>query len=136
MEDIEYAIVCVDDDPYILQMLSFQLAKIIDQRYTLMEYYTDPNEALEKIDDLVDEKLNIIFTLIDFQMPSMSGADLIKSIKNKYPDLKCVMLSGQAHKKSVMDLKKNNLLENFIHKPWSEDDLFNILRPILLEKAL
>ena len=71
MEDIEYAIVCVDDDPYILQMLSFQLAKIIDPRYTLMEFYTNPNEALEKIDDLVDEKLNIIFAPIDFQMPSM-----------------------------------------------------------------
>ena len=43
------------------------------------------------------------------------------------------MLSGQAHKKSVMDLE-NNLLENFIHKPWSEDDLFNILRPTYFEK--
>ena len=136
MEDIQYAAICVDDDPYILQMLSFQLSKIVDQRYTLMEYYTNPEDVLANIDELVNEKIEIIFALVDFQMPTMSGADLIKDIKAKYPDLKCVMLSGQANQKSLNELKHRNLLENFIPKPWDEEVLFDTIRPILLERAL
>ncbi len=136
MEDVQYAAICVDDDPYILQVLSFQLNKIVDQRYTLMEYYTNPEDVIKHIDDLASNKIEIIFALIDFQMPTMSGADLIKQIKSKYPDLKCVMLSGQANQKSLNDLKKRNLLESFITKPWDEEVLFNTIRPILLERAL
>ena len=97
MDEIKYAVVCVDDDPYILQMLGFQLSKIVDQKCTLLEYFTDPFEALLNIDGLVDERIDIIFIIVDYQMPQMTGAQLIRSIKLKYPDLKCVMLSGQAN---------------------------------------
>ena len=50
MSEIRYAVVCVDDDPYILQMLGFQLSKIMDQSHTLIEYFTDPDQAIENID--------------------------------------------------------------------------------------
>ena len=46
MDSIKYAVVCVDDDPFILQMLSFQLTKVVNQKHTLIEYFTDPSEAV------------------------------------------------------------------------------------------
>jgi DNA-binding NarL/FixJ family response regulator len=131
MDDIKYAVVCVDDDPYILQMLGFQLGKILDQKCTLLEYFTDPSEALLNIDNLVAEKIDIIFIIVDYHMPQMTGAQLIRSIKEKYPELKCVMLSGQANPVSVDSLIKDNLLDSFISKPWDEEVLFNAVRPIL-----
>jgi DNA-binding NarL/FixJ family response regulator len=131
MDDIKYAVVCVDDDPYILQMLGFQLGKILDQKCTLLEYFTDPSEALLNIDNLVAEKIDIIFIIVDYHMPQMTGAQLIRSIKEKYPSLKCVMLSGQANPVSVDSLVKDNLLDSFISKPWDEEVLFNAVRPIL-----
>ncbi len=131
MNDIKYAVVCVDDDPYILQMLGFQLGKILDQKCTLLEYFTDPSEALLNIDHLVDEKIDIIFIIVDYHMPQMTGAQLIRSIKEKYPSLKCVMLSGQANPVSVDSLVKDKLLDSFISKPWDEEVLFNAVRPIL-----
>lgn len=131
MDAIKYAVVCVDDDPYILQMLGFQLGKILDQKCTLLEYFTNPNEALLNIDQLVAEKIDIIFIIVDYQMPEMTGAQLIRSIKEKHPDLKCVMLSGQANPVSVDSLVKDNLLDSFISKPWDEEVLFNAVRPIL-----
>ena len=131
MDEIKYAVVCVDDDPYILQMLGFQLSKIVDQKCTLLEYFTDPFEALLNIDGLVDERIDIIFIIVDYQMPQMTGAQLIRSIKLKYPDLKCVMLSGQANPGSVDSLRKDNLLEQFIEKPWNEEALFDADKPIL-----
>lgn len=131
MDEIKYAVVCVDDDPYILQMLGFQLGKILDQKCTLLEYFTNPSEALLNIDQLVAEKIDIIFIIVDYQMPEMTGAQLIRSIKEKHPELKCVMLSGQANPVSVDSLVKDKLLDSFISKPWDEEVLFNAVRPIL-----
>jgi len=56
---------------------------------------------------------------------------LIRKLKLKYQDLKCIMLSGQANRTSVDSLKTENLLEEFIEKPWDEDELFDTLRPLI-----
>jgi FixJ family two-component response regulator len=133
MNEFKYAVVCIDDDPYILQMLGFQLSKIIDQNCTLLEYFTDPNEALDGISGLVEERIDVIFIIVDYQMPKMTGAQLVRSIKEKYPNLNCVMLSGQANQISVDELMSDNLLVNFIAKPWDEEVLFNAIRPMIEE---
>lgn len=135
MEEIKYAVVCVDDDPFILQMLGFQLSKIIDQKFTLIEYFTEPKIALESIDELIGEKIDIIFVVVDYQMPKMTGAEFVREVKSRYPHLKCVMLSGQANRISVEELQKDSLLETFIGKPWDEEVLFSALRPILAEHS-
>ncbi|NDB34083.1 MAG: response regulator [Flavobacteriia bacterium] len=131
MDELKYAVVCVDDDPYILQMLGFQLSKIVDQKCTLLEYFTDPQLALDNIDQLVAEKIDIIFIIVDYQMPQMTGGQLVRSIKVKYPNLKCVMLSGHANEVSVDDLVNEKLLDAFISKPWDENVLFEAIKPIL-----
>jgi YesN/AraC family two-component response regulator len=135
MTELKYAVVCVDDDPYILQMLGFQLSKIIDHKCTLLEYFTDPNEALLGISELVEERIDIIFIIVDYQMPKMTGAQLIRSIKQKYPDLNCVMLSGQANQISVDELISENLLATFISKPWDEETLVRIISPLIQEHS-
>ena len=134
MSEMKCAVVCVDDDPYILQMLGFQLSKIMDQSQTLIEYFTDPNQALENIDLLIDEQIDVIFVMVDYQMPKMTGAELIRKLKLKHKNLKCIMFSGKANKSSVDSLKSENLLEEFIEKPWDEDELFETLRPLITSR--
>ena len=131
MTEFKYAVVCVDDDPYILQMLGFQLSKVMDQKCTLIEYFTDPKKALDNIDKLVSQNIDIIFVMVDYQMPKMTGAELIRSIKEKHKELKCVMLSGQANSSSVNSLKEENLLEEFLAKPWDESELFDTILPLI-----
>ena len=131
MTEFKYAVVCVDDDPYILQMLGFQLSKVMDQKCTLIEYFTDPNKALDNIDELVSQDIDIIFIIVDYQMPKMTGAELIRSIKEKHKNLRCVMLSGQANTSSVNSLKEENLLEEFLAKPWDESELFDTILPLI-----
>jgi YesN/AraC family two-component response regulator len=135
MTELKYAVVCVDDDPYILQMLGFQLSKIIDDKCTLLEYFTEPNEALLGISSLIEERIDIIFIIVDYQMPQMTGAQLIRSIKEKYPDLNCVMLSGQANQISVDELVSENLLTCFISKPWDEETLVQLLSPLIQQHS-
>jgi len=131
MDTIKYAVVCVDDDPFILQMLAFQLTKVVNQKHALIEYFTDPSEAFINIDALVEEKIDIIFIIVDYQMPEMTGAQLIRAIKSKHPGLKCIMLSGQANPISVEELLKDEMLVSFIAKPWNEEVLFQAIQPII-----
>lgn len=135
MDQIKYAVVCVDDDPHILQMLSFQLEKIIDSKCTLIEYFTNPEDVITNIKELALEEIDIVFILVDYQMPQMNGVQLIRTIKAINPKMECVMLSGQANSVQVAELTQDNLLTEFIHKPWDEQTLFDVLSPLLKNKT-
>lgn len=134
MDRIKYAVICVDDDPYILQMLSFQLEKIIDSQCTLIEYFTNPEDVIANMNELLHEEIDVVFVLVDYQMPQMNGVQLIRTLKEMNPNLACVMLSGQANSIQVAELTNDNLLTEFIHKPWDESSLFNVLSPLLKNK--
>ncbi len=100
--EFKYAVVCVDDDSAILQILNFQLSKIINDDTVLIECFLNPQIALTAIDELFENGLKLIFVIVDFQMPYLNGAELILSIKEKYPQLPCIMLSGQANQTSQL----------------------------------
>tara|TARA_B100001287_G_C22494384_1_gene440483 strand:+ start:76 stop:486 length:411 start_codon:yes stop_codon:yes gene_type:complete len=136
MKELTNAVICVDDDPMILQVLAFQLNKILDAQNILIEFYTNPNDALADIDVLITDKIDIIFVLVDYQMPEMTGVELIRIIKAKYPRLNCIMLSGQANAIQVGDLESEDLLEQFIEKPWSELDLRNAVLKLIRPTAI
>jgi FixJ family two-component response regulator len=126
----------VDDDPNILQMLNFQLEKHIDTQITLLEYFTNPNESISSFNELIELNIHTLLLIVDFQMPEMNGAQLIRELKKIKPDLNCVMLSGQANTIQVNELKTNNLLHSFINKPWSEEKLLEVISPILSEFSI
>lgn len=136
MDEQKYAIFCVDDDPNILHMLSFQLDKILDSRKALIEFFTNPLECLIHYDELASLEINVLLLIVDFQMPLMNGAQLIRELKKRDKNLTCIMLSGQANSVQVSDLQQHNLLHSFIHKPWNEDKLFELLKPIFLDYSI
>ena len=69
--------------------------------------------------------------MTDYQMPGMSGAQLIRKMKKINPELNCILLSGQANDVAVAELEDEKLLFSFIGKPWREDQMKEILRPLL-----
>lgn len=127
MNQIKTAVICVDDDPHILQMLSLQLRKCLDTDRVLLDFFLDAKQVQEHMEKLKEEQIKIDFLITDFRMPSMSGYDLIKKTKSSFSDVKCILLSGQADEAQVERLKKEGLLEAFISKPWKEQQLFSLL---------
>ncbi|MEJ6589789.1 MAG: response regulator [Crocinitomicaceae bacterium] len=127
MIQYKQAVICVDDDPMILQVLGFQLEKILDMSETILELCTDPLNALICIDDVYVENIKVAFIITDYRMPQMSGATFIRKVKEKYPEIPCVLLSGQANSVQVTELKNDHLLESFIEKPWRELDLIKFI---------
>jgi FixJ family two-component response regulator len=136
VEEIKYAIFCVDDDPNILHMLSFQLDKIVDQNKTILEFFTNPEDSISYFDEIIENKIEVLLLIVDFQMPQMNGAQLIRELKKKKSDLTCIMLSGQANSVQVAELNQDNFLHTFIHKPWNENNLFEVLKPILSDYSI
>jgi CheY-like chemotaxis protein len=129
-----YVIICVDDDPIILQMLGFHIQKLFKFDNIEAEFYASAQEAIEGIKKLRTQGFEPLLLLTDFQMPEMNGAELIRTLKHLYIDLPCIMISGEANAIQVDDLVNEDLLDAFITKPWSEKDLINAIGPILENK--
>jgi response regulator RpfG family c-di-GMP phosphodiesterase len=131
MEKHKFGIVWVDDYIIISQVLSFQLKKIINKNNTIVECFTSPKDVEANIDELIDFGVELIFVIVDYQMPQLNGAELIRIIKAKHPSITCIMLSGQANEILVNELKEEDLIQEFISKPWNEEELFRVLKPFL-----
>lgn len=126
MNQIKTAVICVDDDPHILQMLSLQLRKCFNSDRVLIDFFLDANHVHDQLEKLTNQNIKIEFLITDFRMPSMSGYDLIKKTKSDFSEVKCILLSGQADEAQVETLKRDGLLEAFITKPWKEQQLFSL----------
>ena len=131
MNDLKYAVICIDDDPFVLQMIGFQLNKIINKNTTFLEFFTDPKLVSKNIKNLLENQTEIIAVLVDYQMPRLNGSELIREIIHLNPNLKFIMLSGQANEIIVEELVHENVLYNFMAKPWEEEELFQLIKPLL-----
>ncbi len=129
----QYAIICVDDDPMITQLLSFQLRKWIDPISTIIETLAEPKQVMSTLEEMHSLGFRVIFFIVDYQMPGLNGAQLIRTVKEKYPEVHFIMLSGQANEVVVSQLREELSLDNFISKPWNEEQLHAMIKPYLQE---
>ena len=53
MDKFKYAVLCVDDDPVILQLIDFQMKKLVNSVNTIVESTTDPTQVEEKLEDII-----------------------------------------------------------------------------------
>ena len=70
---------------------------------------------------LETEQVNLVVS--DHRMPGMTGAELLKTIKERWPQTIRIMLTGHADINSVMGAVKDGAVYKFITKPWNDDDL-------------
>jgi PAS domain S-box-containing protein len=83
-------ILCVDDEPALVELLRDQLATL-GYRVTA---YVSPVEALA---DFLSRPLDFDVLLTDLTMPAMSGAELAERVSAARPDLPIVMATGYGH---------------------------------------
>jgi len=131
-----FFVLCVDDDPLMLQMLDFQLRKNITHPSLTFEFFNNPETAIEVLAEMTKNQLHPLVLITDYQMPEMNGAALIRKMKAIQPGLNCIMLSGHANAIQVDDLVQDDLLDAFVNKPWEEEELVNSLISILEGKNL
>lgn len=116
-------ILCIDDDPFVLQMLSIQLNELMKDTGFLIEFLTDPTLAIEKIDQIHADGYEVRLIVTDYVMPKMTGYELIYALRIRYPELHFILLSGQADKFETRELLELKMISCFMNKPWTLRDM-------------
>ena len=114
-------ILIVDDNPNMSALLS-EMLEIFDYKSELAE---DGLVALEK---LKNQKFSLIIT--DMKMPNMTGLELLEQVKENYPKIPVVLISGY----SVDSMSKENAdhkPDGFLSKPFMMTDVEELLESLL-----
>ncbi len=64
----------------------------------------------------------------DHNMPERSGAELLSRVRDDYPHIVRIMLSGQDDLQTLMEAVNSGAVDKFLPKPWSNDTLRAMLR--------
>jgi len=115
-------IICVDDEEIVLTGLKSQLGRHFEDEYDI-ETVTSAEEALEIIEDIIEEGEELPLVISDQIMPGMKGDDfLVRTHQIQGKTLK-ILLTGQADAKAVGNSVNNANLYRYMSKPWEESDL-------------
>lgn len=120
------AILCVDDEVAVLESLEIELQQAFNGNY-LYEFAESAAEALEIIDELCEDEVNILVIVSDWLMPGMKGDELLIKIHQKYPQIVTVMLTGQAEQAAIERTKTQANLHAFLQKPWKNNELIEAI---------
>jgi CheY-like chemotaxis protein len=123
------AILAVDDERIILDSIRIQLEKNFSAKY-ILEFAESANEALEVVESLTNTGIEILLVISDYLMPGMKGDEFVTILKNKFPTINIIMLTGQITSEVSTTLIDKNIILKLIEKPWKEEDLVNIVNSI------
>jgi PAS domain S-box-containing protein len=118
---IKPVIVCVDDEPAVLDSLKIELKKALGDQ-CLIETAQGGQDALELLQELLDEQADVALVLSDYVMPGIKGDELLSRIHNLSPNTLTIMLTGQANLEAVGNAIRYARLYRYIPKPWQPED--------------
>ncbi len=85
------------------------------------------NSLLAADEYLQKEQPSII--ILDNKLPDGFGVDFISYIKQKYPSIRIIMISG--YDASAKDVAMENGADNYIEKPFTKDQLYQSIMGLL-----
>ena len=106
-------ILVVDDD----KDYNLYLAKFLSDEGYITKGITKPMDTLST---LKQEKFHIV--ILDLKMPQISGTELLKEIKSKYPNLCVIILTGYPSFKTAVETMKLDAFD-YLKKPFDLNDL-------------
>lgn len=101
-------VLLVDDDIMLLRSLGRSLDEEFD-----FELAESGAIALEKLESLGPFKV----VVSDLKMPRMNGIELIKKIKELYPQIVCIILTGNQDEDSIALAQNVAKADRLLHKP-------------------
>lgn len=119
-------ILCVDDEPDILNTLKMQLKNEFKNDY-FYELAESADEALDLLKDF-QEEVQVIVVISDWLMPGIKGDELLIKVHQKYPKIIKVMLTGQADAAALQRAVQEADLYCCLYKPWNSKELIETIK--------
>lgn len=107
-------ILIVDDEENVRNALRRSLRK---EGYELF-FAAEPGEALAVL-----SRQEVDLVLSDHLMPNMTGLELLKVVRDRYPGCMRMILTGHADMQTAIDAINHGEIYRFLTKPWDDVDL-------------
>ena len=114
-------IICVDDQPTILDSLKIELKATLGEDYAI-ETAEGGEDALDLLTELLEDGCEIPLIISDYLMPDIKGDELLRQVHGISSKTIKIMLTGQADVKAVGNAIKYAKLYRYIAKPWQPED--------------
>ena len=115
------SILYVDDE--VDNLYSFQSLFRRDYKIFIAESGAEALQLLE------ENKVELIIS--DQRMPEMTGVEFFEAIKDKYPDVIRMVMTGYSDMQAIIDSINKGRIYQYIAKPWEEDEL-----KVIIDNAL
>ena len=124
------AILCVDDEVIILAALKQELKSGFGDQY-IIEAAMDADEAMAVLKELSVKGIAVRLIITDWLMPGIKGDELLINIKGTHPEIKSIMITGQADDAAIQRAKNEAGVHTVMGKPWSKEELFSAINGCL-----
>ncbi len=114
MKDGCHKILCVDDEKNILNSIKRLLRK---EDYQLIT----ASSAKEGLKILAKEDISLVIS--DHRMPKTSGTEFLRIVKEQYPDVIRIILTGYTEVDAITESINKGNIYKFLLKPWNDHNL-------------
>ena len=114
MESSEHTVLCVDDERNILNAIRRLVRK---ENYRLLTAGNGP----EGLEVLSQNEVHVVIS--DQRMPGMNGTEFLKQVKELYPDIIRIILTGYTDVDSITEAINEGSVYKFFLKPWNDHNL-------------
>lgn len=119
-------VLAVDDEIMAVEMLEDSLESF----YRVIT----ATSAAEAMQILQREEVDLI--LCDQRMPKQTGIEFLTYVKDNYPKIVRILLTGYSSLDDAIKALNNRCLDRYLSKPWEEEDLLRAVDEELRQKEL
>jgi signal transduction histidine kinase len=112
-------ILIVDDEPEVLASLRSLFRR---------EYKVLTAERGEQALDILRTGAEVHVIITDQRMPGMTGVELLSRVREEFPDVIRLMMTGYSDVNSVVNAVNEGSVYRYIGKPWDPDELSAVIR--------
>ncbi len=123
----EKILLLVDDDPNVLKALKRLLRK---ENYRLLM----AESGQQALNLLSENTVNVIIS--DHRMPVMTGIEFLSKVKQCYPDITRIVLSGYSDIDTITQAINQGNIYKFIAKPWDDEQIKVAINEAFIQNEL
>ena len=118
------SVLLVEDDAFALKIAQTVLRQL---KIPYVSVAKDGAEALDTLNAGV-QKFDLIVS--DWNMPEMTGLQLLKAVRHKWPKMPFIMLTGKASPEFVVQARENGV-DAYVVKPFSPAQLAQKIHAVI-----
>ncbi len=120
------SILIVDDEEIVIR----SCRRILSDSQFKLDSVQNGFDALQKVDESAYDIL-----LLDIMMPKMDGLEVLQSVKERYPDVEVIMMTGLSEISTAVKAMKLGAFD-YLPKPFDPDELKQVVERALERRQL